>query len=193
MCWIQTYSGVQFWPLKPRVEDVRLEDIAHALSLMCRFNGHCRKFYSVAQHSVLVAEDLLTRAILLDSGPERAKNAFRMALLHDASEAYLPDVTRPIKPSWPNFKSIEQRLLKCICEALDVSWEVAVAVTIKYCDEVLLTTERRDLMGPAPVSWEGLPPPRPKFIEPWSASTAEQAWLRSWKADDNWISKTIGR
>ena len=52
---IQTYSGIEFYPLDPRIEEVKLLDIAHALSNICRFTGHCNEFYSVAQHSVLVS------------------------------------------------------------------------------------------------------------------------------------------
>ena len=55
MDWIQTYSGKKFYPLDPRPEDIDIRDIAHALSLNCRFNGHCRCFYSVAEHSVGVS------------------------------------------------------------------------------------------------------------------------------------------
>ena len=58
--WILTYSGIEFWPLDPRPEDVRIEDIAHALSMQCRFAGHCDRFYSVAEHSIRVA-DLVPR------------------------------------------------------------------------------------------------------------------------------------
>ena len=53
--WIQVYTGGQFWPLDPRPEEIHIEDIAHALALTCRFTGHCREFYSVAQHSLLVS------------------------------------------------------------------------------------------------------------------------------------------
>ena len=54
--WMQTYTGRQFWPIDPRANEVHIEDIAHALSMMCRYNGHCRTFYSVAEHSVLVSQ-----------------------------------------------------------------------------------------------------------------------------------------
>ena len=53
--WMQTHSGLRFYPLDPRPEDIRIEDIAHALPMICRFNGHCSRFYSVAEHSLNVA------------------------------------------------------------------------------------------------------------------------------------------
>lgn len=84
--WIQTFSGRQFFPLEPRVEDVCIEDIAHGLSNLCRYAGHCECFYSVAQHCLLVSR-VVPR-----------EHALR-GLLHDASEAYLIDVPRPIKHS----------------------------------------------------------------------------------------------
>ncbi|MBF0612521.1 MAG: hypothetical protein HQL55_15470, partial [Magnetococcales bacterium] len=77
--WIQTFTGRQFWPLAPVLEHIHVQDIAHALSLLCRFNGHCQKFYSVAEHSLHVATIL---------PPELAG----WGLLHDASEAYLADL-----------------------------------------------------------------------------------------------------
>ena len=74
--WIQTYLGIQFWPLDPRPEEVMLFDIAHSLSNMCRFTGHCREFYSVAQHSVIVSQNV-------------PREDAAWGLLHDASEAYM--------------------------------------------------------------------------------------------------------
>lgn len=82
--WIQTFTGKQFWPLTPKAEDVCIEDIAHALAFKCRFGGHCKTFYSVAEHSCRVAEILRPEHQLI-------------GLLHDAAEAYLPDVAAPIK------------------------------------------------------------------------------------------------
>src|SRR5262245_47792896 len=92
--WMQTVGGTQFWPLDPRPHEFDINHIAHALGNMCRFNGHCRRFYSVAEHCVLVS-----RAC-------SAANAL-WGLLHDMSEAYIADVIRPVKPHLSNYKSIE--------------------------------------------------------------------------------------
>jgi 5'-deoxynucleotidase YfbR-like HD superfamily hydrolase len=101
--WIQTFTGRQFWPLDPRPEDIELLDIAHALANKCRYTGHTRSFYSVAQHSVLVSEIV------------PAADA-HWGLLHDASEAYLPDVARPVKRELAGFQEIENRLMGCVAE-----------------------------------------------------------------------------
>ena len=79
--WFLTYTGRQFWPLDPRPEDICIRDIAHHLSLCCRFNGACRVHYSVAQHSVMVANIL--------PAPLRF-----WGLMHDATEAYVGDMVR---------------------------------------------------------------------------------------------------
>ena len=88
--WMQTHSGIQFWPLDPRPEDILIEDIAHALSNQCRFAGHCCFHYSVAQHSVLVSENV------------PAQDAM-WGLLHDAGEAYLVDLPRLRSSTIPNW------------------------------------------------------------------------------------------
>jgi hypothetical protein len=180
MTWIQTYSGVQFWPFSPRVEDVRLEDIANGLALKCRFTGQCREFYSIAQHSVLVAQLLMTRGVMHGAGMETRKAAFRAALLHDAAEAYLPDIASPIKPAWEEFKAIESRVLRCIHKALDVWPFPDVERSIKHCDNVLLATEARDLMGPLPQRWAELPEPWGVTVTPVSPEAAKKLWLASW-------------
>ena len=86
---ITTYSGVKFSPLNPKEEDIRIDDIAHALSLMTRANGHFPEFYSVAQHCIACCKEAIARGY---------SNKVALALLlHDASEAYLSDITRPLK------------------------------------------------------------------------------------------------
>lgn len=138
--WIQTFTGKQFWPLEPRIEDVDILDIAHGLSLNCRFSGQCDDMMSVAQHSVIVSEHV----------PEAL--ALR-GLLHDASEAYIPDIGRPIKPAFPVFVEVEARLLHIIGLKFGIpDLEVKNAV-VKDADNRTLMTEKRDNMKPEPAPW----------------------------------------
>jgi hypothetical protein len=145
--WIQTFTGRQFWPLSPHVDDVDIRDIIHALALKCRFTGHCREFYSVAQHSVLVAQML----------PPELK---LWGLLHDASEAYLPDVARPVKRELVGFNAIEARVMRCIAERFSLSWPMPDEVHV--ADIRALATERRDLMNRPPRAWKST-----INVEPW--------------------------
>lgn len=164
--WIQTYSGLQFYPQHPLPEDVEITDIAHALSMICRFCGHCKEFYSVAQHCVLVSETCL---------PE---NAF-WGLLHDASEAYICDIPRPLKQmeEFKQYKIMEKKAQETICLRFDISinepWDV------KRADCVLLATERRDLMNPVATKaeWGFLPDPLKETIIPLSPKEAELAFM----------------
>ena len=91
---IQTFTGIGFDPINPDPKLIKIEDIAHALSNQCRFSGHARSFYSVAQHSAHCAEI----ACLASNAP-----LARAMLLHDASEAYLLDMPRPLKKAFPQY------------------------------------------------------------------------------------------
>ncbi|MEM7765229.1 MAG: hypothetical protein AAF290_14275, partial [Pseudomonadota bacterium] len=95
---ISTYSGQRFYIEDPNVQDIPIFDIAHALSMKCRFNGHTKTFYSVAEHSVYVSEYVPAEDAL-------------WGLLHDISEAFLPDVPRPVKPFISGFKSLERKIM----------------------------------------------------------------------------------
>lgn len=136
--WFLTYSGRQFFPFDPRPEDVHPEDIAHSLAHLCRFQGHCRSFYSVAQHSVYVALVL----------PPELKLA---GLLHDATEAYCGDLIRPIKCQLPAYAEIEALIWEAVAERFGLPVELPAAV--KEADARLLQTERRDLLAPHPWPW----------------------------------------
>ena len=103
---ILTYTNTLFYPLDPRVDEVKIEDIAHSLSQMCRANGHFKAFYSVAQHSLNCAQEARARGL---SG----KIQFA-CLLHDASEAYISDVTRPVKCYLDEYRKIEYKLQRVI-------------------------------------------------------------------------------
>lgn len=99
---IRTWNGVFFSPLEPHTEDILPEDIAHSLSLLCRANGHFRCFYSVGQHCLACEEEARCAGL---------SREIRLAcLLHDASEAYISDITRPVKLGLPEYRVIEKRL-----------------------------------------------------------------------------------
>ena len=106
MSYITTVTGIHFYPLNPNPKDIDIEDIAHALSLICRANGHFRHFYSVAQHCIACAEEAIERGY----SPE----VILGCLLHDASEAYLCDVTRPVKKHIPQYLQAEEKLQEVI-------------------------------------------------------------------------------
>jgi len=163
--WIQTYTGRKFLPLEARVEDVDIRDIAHSLALLARFNGHCLRFYSVADHSVRVAAAL---------APEHAP----WGLLHDAAEAYLSDLPRPVKQESLWFREVEDRLLQVVAQAFSLPWPVPDPVW--RADDVLLATEARDLMAPAPEDWGLAAEPLPERIEPLGPEDAERAFLRTY-------------
>jgi 5'-deoxynucleotidase YfbR-like HD superfamily hydrolase len=164
--WIQTFTGRQFFPLQPRVNDIDIRDIAHALSNLCRYGGHSECFYSVAQHSLLVSQVLQPYGL-----------AF-YGLLHDASEAYLIDVPRPIKHSigMEAYRSAERRLQSMIYERFGLLSDEPEMV--KTADNQLLRTEQRDLMKPAPAAWQDVRVGALDFtIEPLLPRVAEKAFL----------------
>jgi uncharacterized protein len=136
--WIMTFTGGRFWIEDPRPEEVSIQDIAHALSLLCRFTGHCKRFYSVAEHSMFVAA--------------RVPMKFRpWALLHDAAEAYVADISRPLKSLevMSGYRAIEDATLRCILERFGLHhggeylW---MPPLVREVDRRALWTEMRDLM-----------------------------------------------
>ena len=136
--WMQLVSGKPFFPLDPRPEDIDINDIAHALSMVCRFGGHVHSFYSVAEHSVRVSD------AIRDAGGSLEEEF--AGLLHDASEAYLGDVIWPLKvsPELGAYRAVEERVERVIAEAFGMLWPLPKIV--KQFDLVLLATEKRDLM-----------------------------------------------
>jgi len=137
---VETYTGKQFWPLDPRPEDVCIEDIAHSLSMQCRFNGHCSRFYSVAEHSVIVAKELEARDYYPGVQLE--------GLLHDAAEAYICDIPRPLKRHIASYSSIEYKVQKAIFEAFNLPMITAnhLAYMIKDIDTSLMVYEAESIM-----------------------------------------------
>lgn len=136
--WMQTYTGKKFWPLDPDPAEIDILDIAHALSNACRYAGHVMRFYSVAEHSVLVSMHV--------SDPNQ-----KWALLHDASEAYLVDMPRPVKRFLPGYQEAETRLMAAICERFGLPPEMPDEV--KDIDNRILVDEREVLMAPSTLDW----------------------------------------
>ncbi|WYW01922.1 deoxyribonucleoside 5' monophosphate phosphatase [Pseudomonas phage vB_PpuM-Pori-4] len=143
--WIITHSGKRFELADPKPEMVCIEDIAIALSRQTRFNGHCDRFYSVAYHSYLIAEQL----------PDRLKLE---GLLHDAAEAYIGDISSPlkriIKAHWPGFKAFETRIEEVVFEALGVP--LTNDPLIKEADLRILANEHDLLMPQTEHEWSML-------------------------------------
>jgi uncharacterized protein len=165
--WMQTFTGIQFWPLDPRPEEVCIEDIAHALSNICRFGGHSRCFYSVAEHSVLVYDNV---------APENKL----AALLHDAAEAYLGDMIRPLKRCMPEYQTAEARLLAVIFEKFGLPEELPEEVIL--VDNLILLNEKQEIMGEEPAPWgiareTALKPLDNVMIMGWTPLYAEKLFL----------------
>ena len=136
---MQTFTGRKYWPCNPVPNEVFIEDIAHALSLQCRYAGHCLRFYSVAEHSVLIARHLAAK-----HAPEVAL----AGLLHDASEAYCVDIPRPLKPYLTNYKDIEERNWKAIAARYRLSSEIHAEV--HDADNRIIADELANLV---PMAW----------------------------------------
>lgn len=151
---IETLNGHFADPLNMAPEDVRITDIAHALSMQCRFSGYTSRHYSVAEHSVYVAT--IVAMVLSDlwgwndwrrvlDAPKH-RTTVRQALLHDATEAYLIDMPSPLKRAFPDYRAAEKRLWTVITGVFDVPDEMHE--TVKTADGRLCTTEKLALLGP---------------------------------------------
>lgn len=157
--YILTASQRKFWPLNPDWGDIVIEDIAHALSNKCRFTGHTKTFYSVAQHSVLVARNCIDQ---------------RWGLLHDAAEAYLPDVAKPIKNYLEGFQAIESKILRCVAYRFGLPEEIPEEIGI--VDQRMCLTEMRDLMDGAS-RFEAYD----LKIVPWSPKVARDNFIQAFR------------
>lgn len=161
-----TSTGRRFWPFNPDIKDIAIEDIAHALSHMCRFTGHTREFYSVAQHSVLVGSEFAS----LQPSPLPL-----YGLLHDASEAYLVDINRAIKAdtAFDTYRSLEAWLQGLIYTRFGLHPDLPADV--KVMDDRYGQAELRDLMVGAdviPSLANGI-----AHIEPWPPRIAKWRFL----------------
>jgi hypothetical protein len=139
---IFTVSGKQVDLLNPDPATIDITDIAAGLSKICRFSGQMTRFYSVAEHSVLVARHLLKTNRMV------SVQAVRAALLHDASEAYMGDVTKPIKYRLPEYQLMEDRMFEAISRAFDLPCPLDdIWKEIKRCDSAVCRLEAKHLVN----------------------------------------------
>lgn len=164
---IRTWSGSYFDFRHPENSTFSMCDIAHALSQLCRFTGHTSEFYSVAQHSVLVSHIV---------PPEHAL----AGLLHDASEAFIGDVAKPLKNLLPDYAQIEAEVEQVVLARYGIT--LPLHESVKHADLVALRTEQRDLMGCSYDVW--LPDairPLDSVIEPLSPKLARQLFIERYQ------------
>lgn len=142
--WMETYSGQQFFFLNPRQDSILIEDVAHALSNLCRYGGHSRRFYSVAEHCLLLSGHVeLMR-------PDDVQTQLD-ALMHDATEGYLVDMPRPIKHVLKDYKRIEDGLAVAIAQRFGLS--SPMDRLIHEADSRILRDERMQVMSDSGNNW----------------------------------------
>ena len=164
--WIQTFSGKKFPLETPDIAQIDIQDIAHALSMLCRFNGHCTQFYSVAEHSVHVSYEI-------------APDLALVGLLHDAAEAYLGDVPSPLKKKLSQFSKFEWKMELVIGEKFGIDANLFKSRELKQADIQLLIDEKAVLMVGEPTPW---PPNAPTIKDPgrikcWNQSEARKQFI----------------
>jgi hypothetical protein len=165
--WMQLFSGRKFYPMDPRPEDIEPDDIAHALSLLCRYGGHVDRFYSVAEHCVLMSEWI-----------EHIEPRWALpALLHDATEAYVVDVPRPLKRYLTGYGQIEDSVWYAICLRFGIPSKLPDGV--KTIDNRILLTERDALMSRTRFRWsqDGEMEPLDVAVTGWPSAYAEARYL----------------
>jgi predicted HD phosphohydrolase len=175
---IQTFSGRRFSPLEPDPDAIDVVDIAHALAHHCRFGGHCRAYYSVAQHSCVVADAVEATGADADT--------VLHALLHDASEAYLGDLPHPLKHRsalGAFYREVEEPLQAAVLARFGLTAEPPPIV--KEMDRAALAAERAALMVAADDEWwpelAGVTP-LDVPIEPWDSERAAAEFLARYEA-----------
>lgn len=169
--WMGTSTGRKFWPLKPRAVDVDVRDVARGLAMTCRYGGQVKRYYSVAEHCVLVARH----------APAAWK---REALFHDCAEAYIGDMIRPLKhqPEMREFRRAENEIEAAVFERLGLAWTAESHAAVKLIDDRILVNEinalsaRPDFYLETPLLRDKAP--LALTIECWEPTRAEAEFLR---------------
>ena len=147
--YISTFSGIRFTPLAPDPEQLNINDIARSLSMLCRAGGHLEHFYSVAQHCIICANEAKARGY--------SKRVQLACLMHDGSEAYLSDITRPVKKHLPKYLAIEENLQKIVYQHyLKSPLTPAEELQVNEIDDAVLPWEFKEIMGRKDIVEESL-------------------------------------
>lgn len=163
---IQTYTGKMYSVRKPDPAKVCIEDISIALGRTPRFGGHTRVPYTVVDHSYYVWKWVTTQTDSLD--------VQLAALLHDAQEAYLGDIPKPIKPLLVGFDVVEEVNQRAVAEAFGLDPDLFRHELVKKADAILLATEKRDVMGPCEQEWHmDLPEPWDRKVSQYQQDISE--------------------
>lgn len=168
MAYAETFSGRRVHLLLPDPATIFLPDIAHSLAMQCRYNGHCRAFYSVAEHSVHVSTYL--------ESVNKSPATCLIGMLHDAAEAYVGDCISPVKRLVPAFKDIEKGILAAIFEAVNIDVSDEDWADARWADVQLLADEANVLMPSGGQDWNLPVGPRspewfpvPRWSPEWAA------------------------
>lgn len=180
--WIQVGTTrnqpTKFFPLQPKAEDIHIVDIAHALSNICRFTGHVKNFYAVAEHCVRVSWRAEELAYARFASNEECIWIASQGLLHDASEAYLADIASPVKhqDAFAPYRAAEDVLQKLIFKTFALPENMSAEV--KQADLDLLWTEARDLLTPLHPDWPIGETLVNQTIVGWTPRQAEKLFLQ---------------
>jgi 5'-nucleotidase len=164
--WIQTYSGGKFHILDPQQDEILITDVGHSLAMQCRFTGHVRRFYSVAEHCVLGSRLVPIKDAL-------------WFLLHDSSETWIADVNRPLKHFTgigPEYMPIEAKIMEAVCQKFRLP--VEEPPSIKKVDNAMLFAEKEQLLVPMEwdTKWGDIKPADIK-VKCWAPEVAEIEFL----------------
>ena len=175
---ITTYRKHRFSPLEPRSEHIDIEDIAHSLSLMCRANGHFNRFFSIARHCINCCCEGITRGC--------DNNTLLMLLLHDASESYISDLTRPVKLGLPDYIKIEENLQRVIFGKYGITPTDSACKTVGEIDDMMLKLEFAFFAGET-IEIETVEPVIPPNFEATTFEEDEREFLRLFGMFENAI------
>ncbi|UXN70867.1 hypothetical protein N8A98_06685 [Devosia neptuniae] len=166
---MQTFTGRQFWPMDPRAAEIFIEDIAHSLAMQCRYAGHCLRFYSVAEHAVLMARWFIAQGM---------HDEAEQALHHDDPETYLVDVPRPVKPFLPGYKDAEQRVWLAVAERFGL--QPVLSAHVHDADSRILVDEMTQNMTPPSKPWNIPAVGLGVTLQFWTPEQAEAEYLATY-------------